>query len=340
MPLTLEPRKGIWQCSGTVAGVRVRRSLKTAQKSEAEREANRIESAILQSHRDGPGAALTFGDAAQEYRKWKGDDIPKYLERVEDYWKDTLVKDITPGVIKQAAIALLPNGAGSYRNRAVLVPTSAVINYCASIDKCPPVKLRRFPHKPKERRKPATWEWIKAFMAHSSPHLGALACFMFQTGARVGEAIRVTWGDMSLSEGLVTITMGKLNDETRVADMSPELVAALANIPCNRDPKAQVFPYISYNSMKDPWHVAIRRAGIERLTPHCCRHGFATGLLHRKVDIPTVADLGGWKSPEQLFRTYGHPQQNKKLTHLLTGTPETNDGASSAQVVERKARNG
>lgn len=34
------------------------------------------------------------------------------------------------------------------------------------------------------------------------------------------------------------------------------------------------------------------RAGIERLTPHCCRHGFATSMLHRGFDVKTVAERG------------------------------------------------
>ena len=40
---------------------------------------------------------------------------------------------------------------------------------------------------------PATWAWVQSFMAVASPHLGALACFMFLTGARISEALAVTW---------------------------------------------------------------------------------------------------------------------------------------------------
>jgi integrase len=159
---------------------------------------------------------------------------------------------------------------------------------------------------------------------------------MFATGARVGEAVRLQWRDVSLAQGLVTITMGKLNDERREAHMPPELVAALANIPGDRD--GSVFFYASYESMKDPWHGAIRRAGIERLTPHCCRHGFATGLLHQGVDIVTVAELGGWKSPEQLFRTYGHAKKDRTLVNLLTGKLQSQTNADTVQVIGRKAQ--
>lgn len=330
MPLKLIKRGEIWHYTGTVAGRRLRGSTKTSQKSEAEQIANEAESRELQGRRD-PGSVLTFAQAAIEYRKQ--DKAPRYLELVEDHWANMLVKDITPGALRRAAIELLPTGSGAYRNRAVIVPTQAVINYCASLDLCPPIRTKHFKHKAAERV-PATWEWVKAFMAHSSPHLGALCCFMFLTGARISEALAVKWADVDMNGGLVRIAMTK-TDDVRIAELPPALVAALANMPSDRDDDLPVFPYAGYASCKDPWNAAIKRAGIQRLTPHCCRHGFATGLLHAGVDVVTVAELGGWKSPEQLFRTYGHARREKGLTNRLTGTPQANDIAAA----KKKAHN-
>jgi integrase len=330
MSLKLTKRGDIWHYTGTVAGRRLRGSTKTSQKLEAQRIANEIESRHLQGGRD-PGSVLTFAQAAIEYRK--GGKTPKYLELVEDYWKDTLVRDITRGAMRKAAIYMLPTGSGAYRNRAVLVPTMAVINHCADLDMCPPVRARRFPE-PKRSKEPATWEWIEAFMAHSSPHLGALACFMFLTGARISEALNVGWRDIDLSSGWVKIRMGKLGGEVRVANMPPELVTALANIPSNREAAMAVFPYAAYDSVADPWDAAIKRAGIKRLTPHSCRHGFATGMLHKGVDIISVAEQGGWKSPAQLFKTYGHGQPDKRLSNVLTGKPQVNGASRFSQVID------
>ena len=181
MPLRLKKRGEVWWYSCTVDGRRLRGSTKTAQKSEAQRIANEIESRHLQGGRD-PGSVLTFAQAAIEYRKTRG--APRYLELVEDHWRNTPVKDITRGAVRRAAIEILPDASGAYRNRAVIVPTLAVINHAASLDLCPPLKADRFPEETRTKE-PATLEWITAFMAHSSPHLGALACFMFGTGARI-----------------------------------------------------------------------------------------------------------------------------------------------------------
>jgi integrase len=146
---------------------------------------------------------------------------------------------------------------------------------------------------------------------------------MFLTGARISEALDVHWRDVDLSRARVRIRMGKIGGQERMAHMPAELVAALANLPSNREDDAQVFPYAGYASCKDPWAVAIRRAGIKRLTPHSCRHGFATTLLHAGIDPITVAKRGGWKDPQQLFRTYGHAMDDETVTDLLTGTKLT-----------------
>lgn len=334
MPLKLRKRGEIWHYSGTVAGRRLRGSTKTALKDQAAIVANEIERRYLQGSRD-PASVLTFAQAAILYRKERGE--PRYLTMVEDYWKDTPVKDINRGRIRLAALELLPNAAGAYRNRAVVVPTMAVINYAAKSDLCPPIRVDRFKEVFK-KKEPATWEWVQAFMAHSSPHLGALCCFMFLTGARISEAISVRWRDLDLSAATVTIRMGKLGGEERVSHMPPELVAALANIESNRDPDSQVFPYSSYRACADPWDVAIKRAGIKRLTAHCCRHGFATGLLRAGVDPVTVAKRGGWKSPEQVFRTYGHPSDDPTVNNLLTGKPVTHAAMKAPQVIGNKQK--
>jgi integrase len=319
MPLKLFKRGEIYHYAGTVAGRRLRGSTKTTLKDQAEHIVNEIERRTLQGDRN-PGSVLTFAQASIEYRKVHGE--PRYLVMIEDYWKDTLVKDITRGALKRAAVTLLPNAKGAYRNRAVIVPTSAVINFAASLELCPPFKPERFPET-KAVREPATWDWVQAFMEQASPHLGALCCFMFLTGARISEAVAVTWRHVDFGAAKVRIKMGKLGGQERIAHMPPELIAALANIPSNRDPDGTLFGYASAGACKDPWHVTIRRAKIRRLTPHSCRHGFATTLLHAGIDPITVAKRGGWKDPQQLFRTYGHAMDDETVTNLLTGLPLT-----------------
>ena len=319
MPLTVFKRGEIYHYRGSVAGRRLRGSTGTKDKKTAQRIAADIEAKQWKGHLDGPEAVLTFAQAAILYRNAGKPD--RFLDPVEVYWKDTPVKNITSGAVRNAAITLYPNAKGSTRNRHIIVPTQAIINHAAELELCRPLKVTRFQSETK-KKKPITWRWVQSFMAHSNPHLGALCCFMFLTGARVSEAINVLWKDVDLGARRVLIRQTKVGSE-RYAHMPPELVVAIANIQSNRNADAKVFKYSTRDTAKPQWNKAIKRAGIEYLTYHSCRHGFATALLHKKVDPITVSKLGGWKSAQHVFDTYGHAMSDDTLANLITDTQET-----------------
>jgi integrase len=92
-----------------------------------------------------------------------------------------------------------------------------------------------------------------------------------------------------------------------------------------------VFGYLSPDTAKLPWARAIKRAGINPLSFHACRHGFATGLLEKGVNPKTVAKRGGWKSTAHVFETYGHDLSDENITDVLTGTPQAKSVAPNAE---------
>lgn len=315
MPLKLYRRGQIWHYRGTVAKRRLRGSTGTADKETASRIASRLEERQWKSNLDGPQAVLTFAQAAMLYRA--AGKPTRFLERVEDHWKDTLVVDITTGAIKQAAIDLYPKAGSATRNRQGIVPTQAIINHAAELQLCPPVRVKRFKVETKVR-KPIDLHWIQRLTKTAQPHLAALAWFMFQTGARISEALRVTWDDIDLSERTVTIRQRKTKTE-RVAHLPPESFTAIANLPRTGKP----FFYNSRASAYTSWQWAVERAGLEWRNLHACRHGFATGLLRAGYDPVTVAKAGGWKTARHVFETYGHANEDRTITNALSGTKVT-----------------
>lgn len=339
MPLTLYRRPGgkIWHYRGTVAGRRLRGSTGTAKKAAAERFISDLEDKQWKGHFDGPGAVLTFADAAILYRQ--AQKPHRFLEKIEYYWKETLVAEIKAGHVHKAAIALYPKASAATRNRQVIAPTQAIINFAAAMELCPYLKVKRFPVASKKKT-PATWGWVKDFMAHANPHLGALCCFMFLTGARVGEAIDVLWKDVDLTAATVLIRETKIGSE-RIAHMPPALVAAIANIQSNRNPEEKVFKYSSRDTAKPQWTKVLNRGAMKNRPPlsfHSCRHGFATSLLHKGVDPITVAKLGGWKSPQHVFQTYGHANEDAKLANLLTDTQPTHNSSEPLNTIVKSIR--
>lgn len=331
MPLTLYKRPGgkIYHYRGSINGQRLRGSTGTAKKAIAERFISQLEEKHWKGDFDGPEAILRFSDAAAHYRL--AERSHRFLSMVEDYWKDTLVKSITSGAVRKAAMALYPKATGATRNRHVIVPTQAVINHAASLDLCSPLKVERFPENYKIKT-PVTWEWVQAFMAASNPHLAALCCFMFLTGARVSEAINLRWEDVDLVKRRAKIRQTKIGDE-RNAHLPAALIAAIANIESDRERGSKVFKYSTRSTANPQWMKACKRAGIPFYSFHCCRHGFATSLLHKGVDPITVSKLGGWKSAQHVFETYGHAMSDDTLADRLTDTPVTPGAVVSMQTV-------
>ncbi len=214
MSLNLYKRGEIYHYRGTLGGgesgaptTRLRGTTGTAKKDLAQQFINDVERRFWKSHRDGPESVSSFARAAIEYRKMG--KVDRFLEAVEDYWKETLVRDINGGNMRKGAVAVFPNVSNATRNRQFILLTMAVINHAASMDLCPTLRVKRFPEVRKEKV-PATLEWVQACMSASSPHMGALACFLFLTGTRIGDALAVTWQDVDLAAGKAWVTQGKL----------------------------------------------------------------------------------------------------------------------------------
>lgn len=333
MSLEIYRRGGVWHCRGTVGPAgrrkRLRQSLQTKDKDTAARQAAEIEKKYWDGHFDGPAAILTFAAAARIYRN-SGKSDP-CLAAVEKYLGNTLVRDITETAVQTMAKELYPRATGASLNRLVLVPTKSVINHCARSQLCSPLLVRRYEIDSKVKE-PATLEWVHQFMEHAGPHIGTMALFMYLTGARVGEAVGLRWEDLDLTAATAKIRQSKVRSE-RMSHLPVPLVVALANL--EKIPGRGVFGYEHAANIRTAWRGAVVRAGIKHLSPHCCRHGFATGLLRRGVDVVTVAWLGGWESVELVLKTYGHANKNPMLNDLLLGAPLTQDTTQYAKPVDK-----
>lgn len=252
----------------------------------------------------------------------------RFLPPIEDYWRDTPVSKVTAGAIKKSALTLYPSAGNATRNRQVIVPTQAAINHAAELEWCSPIRVKRFPIVEKIK-KPADLAWVLAFQAASSPHLGALCLFMFATGARIGEAVALTWSDVNLEARTALIMQTKIGSE-RIVHLPGELFQAIANIPSNRCPDDPVFRYAHRENVRQVWDNAIARAGIEKLSPHCCRHGFATTMLRSGKDAKTVAELGGWKDVGTLLRVYAHAIEDRTQNEVIFDTSVTQASSRTA----------
>lgn len=336
MPIKVYRRPGskIYNYRGTVAGRRLRGSTGTTDKARAERIAAEKENEIWKRRLDGPSAVLTFAKAVMLYKS--AGKPTDYLLKIADYWKDTLVKDMTQGAIRQSAIDLYPDAGGATRVRQVITPTRAVINHCAELELCAPLRIKGFRSEPKIK-KPVSLEWVQTFCQHARPVMRALVLQMFATAERFGEAHRTEWSDYDFQQRTVRVRDTKTGQE-RFAHMPAPLLVALANLPRDRRP----FDW-SETTLRRWWDEDVKRTAetvpaFERLTFHCCRHGFATNMLRSGVDPKTASELGGWKDISLFMRTYAHAIRDAKLTDRLFDpdlTQAENESSTKQKVIEK-----
>jgi integrase len=239
---------------------------------------------------------------------------------------------MTAGAIRQSAIDLYPGCSGATWNRQVITPTQAIINHCAELELCAPIRIKRFKFE-KKIKKPITPEWLDIFCAHADKQMQALATFMFATGCRISDAMRLEWTDVDFQQRTILIRKTK-NKRERLPSMPPRLLVALANLP--RDVKPFGNPEIA---LRRSWDAVIAEAGkavqgFERLTFHSCRHGFATKLLRDGIDPKTAAYLGGWESVSLFLETYAHAMKDTRLTDRLFDTPATRENGSTEEKQE------
>lgn len=331
MPLKLIKRYGIWHYRGTVDGRLLRGSTRTADRKIAAQIAAEVEIKNWKRRLDGPGSGeLRFPAAVAHYlRAGKSD---QYIGKIEDHWRNTKVRDMTAGAIRQSAIDMYPDAGGATRNRQVITPTLAVINHCAELGLCSPVRMKRFKFETKVK-KPVTVEWLDAFCVHASPMNAALVTVMFATACRFGEAHRLEWSDIDFQQRTILIRDSKTQSQ-RVAHMPQRLLVALANLPRDEKP----FPW-SETVQRRRWDEDVAKTaeavpGFERLTYHCCRHGFATKMLRDGVDPKTAAKLGGWKDIALFLNTYAHAMKDARITEGIFGTPVAREESAPEQKQE------
>lgn len=334
MPLRLYKRQTrtgfIWHYRGTVDGHRLRGSTETADRKLAAKIAAQVETGQYKGDLFTSKDHLTFPQAVSLYLKAGKSD--EYLGKLEDYWKNTRIKNMTKGAIRQSAIDIYPGCSGATWNRQVITPTQAIINHCAALDLCPPIRIERFKFERKIIKKPVSLEWVTTFCQHARPVIKALALLMFSTAARFGEARRTEWKDYDFQQRTVLIRDSKTKKE-RYANMPQPLIVALANLP--HDDRKKPF-YWSETQLRRQWDEDVAKAaeaveGFERLTFHCCRHGFATKMLRDGIDPKTAAGLGGWNDLKLFLDTYVHAMPNARLTDGLFDTPVTRGEESGKQ---------
>ena len=326
-------RGDTWWVKGRLEGEDkyYRESLGTPNESVAktkvrELEAEAVKRAVLGRDAPRPEDRLTFADAVLLSHPKPSD--ARYLAKVLPLLGEKLARDITPKMVKQVAKRLHPNASVDTWHRQVIVPVRAVINSAHEEGLCPPIRIKAYTKNERMAqdrargkdsrvaRKAGSWEWVLAFKEHADPRLGAMALFMFTTGARITQTMEMRRKtDLDLFNKRVRLPAAK-GHPAQWIEIMPEVAVAIANLPlpAGKLNQERVFYWAGQRSgwFYKEWKRACTEAGIDYLSPHPSgRHGFGTeAIVRRKIDPATAAREGRWSSPKVLLDTYAHAEES------------------------------
>lgn len=152
-----------------------------------------------------------------------------------------------------------------------------------------------------------------------------LISLLFETGARIGEALGLRHEDLSIARGEVCIEPRHNDNDARVKNWKPrrvpvnrELFSVYADymdleygaidsdyvfVNLARGRRGQPLNYSTVRSLA----LRLRRdTGIAGFTPHLLRHTFATDLIRKGIDWPVLQELLGHASVQTTLGIYGH----------------------------------
>lgn len=308
-----------------------KRSTGLASKKQAQEEADAFVARIKVANLRGYDSELKLVEAIIAYEA--DGKSPRFLDKIAKEWGARKVSDMKPSWVRAHARDLYPDALPSTLNRQVITPVQSVINHAYQAQDGRQIKIEKFEVKDVKKKSAVDSEWHEKFAAHAiSRHMAVMARFMYETAARISEAIRVRPEDVDLAARTVNLT--KTKTKPRVARVSQPMADMLAELMAepavrHRTNKKQVnglFGYASRHAVYNGWKTTCDRAGITYAPPHSSgRVSFATELVVRKgVDVVTAAKLGGWASPKVMMDTYAKADEGHAIVDTIFGTPIEN----------------
>lgn len=159
---------------------------------------------------------------------------------------------------------------------------------------------------------------------------GIILCLY--TGLRIGELMALTWDDVDLEKGMISVTKSchdgssggrykrvteepKTENSTRMIPIARQLIRELKRLK-----KELGGTYVVTNGKKElsvrsyqrTFELLLKRLEIPHRGFHALRHTFATRALECGMDVKTLSELLGHKNPAVTLKRYVHSMVEHK----------------------------
>lgn len=287
----------------------------------------------------GDEASTTFADAIMLYNA--SPKAAKQLIPIVAEIGHLSLNTITGARLKALGPKLKPNACTDTWWREIVTPARAVINNAHELERTPLIRVKAYDKferiaqdkargkQSRVERKPSDKAWVEAFCAVADPYNASLLRFMFETAARIDQAVSLEPNDLRQADNQVRLKAQKGHPDDWITvspQMMQEMCALAPKRPKNRKTgrymSARVFGYGSPTGYTKRWRTICKRAGIPYLSAHRAgRHGFFTELVVRQgVDPVTAAKAGRWSDPNLPMRIYAHAESAEADVRALFRT--------------------
>lgn len=164
-----------------------------------------------------------------------------------------------------------------------------------------------------------------------SKMFGVVLCFY--TGLRIGELLALTWSDIDTEEGLIVVSKSchdgkdasgrykkiietpKTKNSKRLVPLPNTILKRIKLLQKQSDSDFVVSEKgkgVSVRSYQRSFELLLRKLGIVHRGFHSIRHTFATRALECGMDVKTLSDILGHKSPTITLNRYVHSSLKRK----------------------------
>lgn len=260
------------------------------------------------------------------------------LEALKEFFKDIDLRQITPLQCERLRKARLEKGnSKSTTNRylALLKRLFTITIQEGYAEENPVKKIKLFSEKDILKERILTSKEEERLLAATSGYLKPILITALNTGARVGEILSLTWDRIDLEQREIRFE-GCKSGRLRHVPMNQTLFDTLTAWKSRNGQSLLVFPSKTgkpFTLIRTGFLAACRRANIQGLRVHDCRHTFASRLVQRGCDIVTLQGLLGHRDLTTTQRyLHSSDEQRRRAVELLEKT-----GTCDSMVTMEKA---
>lgn len=138
-----------------------------------------------------------------------------------------------------------------------------------------------------------------ALKDQADPRDAILMCILLDHGLRCGELAALQVSALDLAAGTLTFYRSKVH-KTQTHQLTADTLRAAMKYLVT--PRSGSLFGMSTREINRRVGELGRTLGVERLSPHDCRHYWATAAARGKTDPKSLQDAGGWTSPAMVLR--------------------------------------